>query len=281
MARSASNSDSIKRGDTDTAIRAGRGGASAAIETVVRHDRLVTAAALSLITALAWAWLLAGAGMDMDMDGMDPDMVMPMDWSPGYAAVMFFMWWIMMIAMMLPSAAPMILLFGLVNRRSCEQGAPWVPTTIFASGYLIAWGGFSLVATLLQWWFEQAGWLSMAMASANRWLSGGILIAAGIYQLTPLKHACLRHCRGPVEFISQHWRPGPGGALRMGLEHGAFCVGCCWVVMGLLFYGGVMNLYWIVGLAVLVLLEKIVPTGHWLGSLSGVGFLLWGAVVLI
>ena len=257
------------------------GRASVAIETVVRHDRLVTAAALTLITGLAWLWLLAGAGMDMDMDGMDPDMVMPMDWSPGYAVLMFFMWWIMMIAMMLPSAAPMILLFALVNRRSREQGAPWVPTTIFASGYLIAWGGFSLAATLLQWWFEQAGWLSMAMASANRWLSGGILIAAGIYQLTPLKHACLRHCRGPVEFISQHWRPGPGGALRMGLEHGAFCVGCCWVVMGLLFYGGVMNLYWIVGLAVLVLLEKIVPAGHWLGSLSGVGFLVWGGMAII
>lgn len=252
-----------------------------AIETIVRHDRWVVAAALTLITALAWVYLLSGAGMDMEMGGMDPDMVMPVDWSPGYALIMFLMWWIMMIAMMLPSAAPMILLFALVNRRSREQGAPWVPTTIFASGYLIAWGGFSLAATLLQWWFEQSGWLTMAMASASPWLSGVILIAAGIYQLTPLKHACLRHCRGPVEFISRHWRPGANGALRMGLEHGAFCVGCCWVVMGLLFYGGVMNLYWIVGLAVLVLLEKVLPAGHWLGSLSGIGFLAWGGWLLV
>jgi len=230
---------------------------------------------------LAWGWLLAGAGMDMDMTGMDMDMVMPVDWSPGYAFLMFWMWWIMMIAMMLPSAAPMILLFTLVNRRSRERDAPWVPTAVFASGYLIAWGGFSLAATLLQWWLEQSGWLTMSMASATPWLSGTILIAAGIYQLTPLKHACLRHCRGPVEFISGHWRPGDIGALRMGLEHGTFCVGCCWVVMGLLFYGGVMNLYWIVGLAVLVLLEKILPAGHWLGSLSGIGFLIWGGSLLV
>lgn len=267
--------------DSGAAIGSQPGLASHAIETLARHDRRVVAAALALITLLAWVWLLAGAGMDMDMTGMDLDMVMPVDWSPGYAFLMFWMWWIMMIAMMLPSAAPMILLFALVNRRSREQGAPWTPTAVFTAGYLIAWGGFSLVATLLQWWLEQSGWLTMSMASATPWLGGTILIAAGIYQLTPLKHACLRHCRGPVEFISQHWRPGRAGALRMGLEHGAFCVGCCWVVMGLLFYGGVMNLYWIVGLAVLVLLEKILPAGHWLGSLSGIGFLIWGGWLLV
>jgi predicted metal-binding membrane protein len=187
----------------------------------------------------------------------------------------------MMVAMMLPSAAPMILLFALVNRRSREQGASYVPTACFAAGYLIVWGGFSLAATLLQWWLEQSGWLTMSMASASRWLGGGLLIAAGLYQLTPLKHACLRHCRGPIEFISRSWRPGRRGALRMGLEHGAFCVGCCWVVMGLLFYGGVMNVFWIVGLAVLVLLEKVLPAGHGLGSLSGLGFIAWGVAVLL
>ena len=257
------------------------GPASAAVEALARRDRLVIAGALILVTLLAWLYLLSGAGMDMDMEGMDMNMVMPMDWTPGYALVMFLMWWIMMIAMMLPSAAPMILLFALVNRRSRARGASYVPTAFFASGYLIAWGGFSLVATLLQWWLEQSGWLTMAMASAYPWLGGVLLIAAGVYQLTPLKHACLRHCRGPIEFITHHWRPGSKGALRMGLEHGAFCVGCCWVVMGLLFYGGVMNLYWIVGLAVLVLLEKILPAGHRLGSLSGIGFVVWGVLLLI
>lgn len=250
------------------------------LESVVRRDRLVIIAALVLITGLAWVYLVSGAGMDMSAMDMDMNMVMPMDWTPVYALIMFLMWWIMMVAMMLPSAAPMILLFALVNRRSKNQGAPYVPTFVFASGYLTAWAGFSLVATLLQWWLEQSGWLTMAMASANRWLGGVLLIAAGIYQLTPLKHACLRHCRGPVEFITAHWRPGCAGAFRMGLEHGAFCVGCCWVVMGLLFYGGVMNLFWIVGLAVLVLLEKLLPQGHGFGSLTGIGFLSWGLWVL-
>lgn len=254
--------------------------ASNVVEAIVLRDRLVIVTALVLITLLAWGYLLAGAGMNMDMQGMDMNMVMPMEWTPAYALVMFLMWWIMMVAMMLPSAAPMILLFALVNRRSRARGVPYVPTAFFASGYLIAWGAFSLAATLLQWYLEQAGWLTMAMASANRWLGGSLLLAAGGYQLTPLKHACLRHCRGPIAFITRHWRPGQFGALRMGLTHGAVCVGCCWMIMGLLFYGGIMNLYWIVGLAALVLFEKILPAGHWLGNLTGVGFLVWGIWLL-
>ena len=142
--------------------------ASGIIEAAVRHDRLVIVGALGLVTLLAWAYLLSGAGMDMP--SMDVNMVMPMDWTPLYALVMFLMWWIMMTAMMLPSAAPMILLFALVNRRSRGQGAFFVPTAVFASGYLTAWGGFSLAATLLHWWLEQAGWLTIAMASAKPWL---------------------------------------------------------------------------------------------------------------
>jgi predicted metal-binding membrane protein len=257
-----------------------KGLASDILEAAARHDRLVIVGALGLVTLLAWAWLLSGGGMDMP-SSMDMNMVMPMDWTPLYALVVFVMWWVMMMAMMLPSAAPMILLFALVNRRSRALSAPYVPTTVFASGYLVAWGGFSLAATLVHWWLERAGWLTMGMTSANCWISGFLLLAAGLYQLTPLKHACLRHCRGPVEFITRHWRPGYAGAFRMGLVHGAYCVGCCWVVMGLLFYGGVMNLYWIVGLAVLVLLEKLLPAGPYFGNISGVGFLAWGAWLLV
>lgn len=254
--------------------------ASGILEAAARHDRPVIAGTLGFVSLLAWAWLLTGGGMDMP-SSMDMNMVMPKDWTPLYALVVLVMWWVMMIAMMLPSAAPMILLFSLVNRRSRVLGAPYVPTAVFATGYLVAWGAFSLAATLVQWCLEQAGWLTMGMTSANRWLSGVLLIAAGLYQLTPLKRACLRHCRGPVEFIMRHWRPGYAGALRMGLVHGAYCVGCCWVVMGLLLYGGVMNLYWIVGLAVLVLLEKLLPAGPRFGSISGAGFLVWGVWLLV
>ncbi len=255
--------------------------ASSILETLLRRDRVIILGALVLITSLAWAYLLSGAGMDMDTQGMDMNMVMPMEWTPLYALVMFLMWWIMMTAMMLPGAAPLILLFALVNRRSRERGDPYVPAAVFASGYLLVWGAFSLVATLLQWSMQKAGWLTMGMASAHTWLGGALLLAAGIYQFTPLKHACLRHCRGPIDFIARHWRPGSTGALRMGLTHGAYCAGCCWLVMGLLFYGGVMNLYWIVGLALLVLIEKLLPAGHALGRFSGAGFIACGVWLLV
>ncbi|MCO6412806.1 MAG: DUF2182 domain-containing protein [Thiogranum sp.] len=246
------------------------------IEQLARRDRLVVAAGLLLVTLLAWGYMLAGAGMDMG----DMDMSMPMPWSAGYATLVFFMWWIMMVAMMLPGAAPMILLFALVNRRSRAAGAPWVSTTVFALGYLVAWGMFSLLATGAHWALDQTGYLSPDMASQNRLVGGLLLMAAGIYQFTPWKHACLRHCRGPLDFITRYWRPGTRGALQMGLRHGALCVGCCWAVMGLLFYGGVMNLYWIIGIALLVLLEKLVPAGEFLGGVSGTLFIIWGLWLL-
>ena len=228
---------------------------------------------------------MAGTAMGESASGAMHDMAMaamsPAAWTPGYAVLMFFMWWIMMMAMMLPSAAPMILLFALFNRKQREKGAPYVPTGIFAAGYLLVWGAFSVVAVAAQWGLERSGLLSSMMASTSVILGAGLLIAAGIYQLTPLKHACLRHCRSPIFFISHHWRPGELGALRMGIEHGAFCTGCCWFLMALLFYGGVMNLYWIVGLALFVLLEKTIPAGHWLGGLAGLLLIAWGGILLL
>jgi predicted metal-binding membrane protein len=147
-------------------------------------------------------------------------------------------------------------------------------------GYLATWAAFSLVATLAQWALERKGLLAPSLVSTSVWLSAGILVAAGIYQLTPLKRACLRHCRSPLAFISTHWRQGARGALRMGVVHGVFCVGCCWFLMALLFFGGVMNLYWIAGLALFVLFEKTVPAGHWLEYATGVILLVWGAGIL-
>jgi predicted metal-binding membrane protein len=213
------------------------------------------------------------------MSGVTMVAMTPAAWTLGYAALMVSMWWIMMMAMMLPSAAPMILLFATINRKQREKGAPYVSTSVFAGGYALVWGAFSLIAVAAQWGLERSGLLS-SMASTSVVLGAGLLIAAGIYQLTPLKHACLRHCRSPIAFITHHWRSGEIGALRMGIEHGAFCTGCCWFLMALLFYGGVMNLYWIVGLALFVLLEKTVPAGHWLGRLAGLLLILWGGALL-
>jgi predicted metal-binding membrane protein len=224
---------------------------------------------------------MAMGGSDMAMgDGMMMAMA-PMAWTPGLAVLMFFMWWIMMVAMMLPSASPMILLFARFNRSQREKGAPYVPTAIFALGYLLVWAAFSLVAVTAQWGLERSGLLSSMMASTSVTLGAVLLIAAGIYQLTPLKYACLKHCRSPLFFISHHWRPGERGALRMGLEHGAFCTGCCWFLMALLFYGGIMNLFWIIGLALFVLLEKVAPAGHWVGWIMGAGLIAWGGGLLL
>jgi len=247
--------------------------ADTTLDALVRHDRLVVATALTAVIILSWAYLLAGAGMSIEM-------MTPVVWTPAYAILMFFMWWIMMVAMMLPSAAPMILLFTTINRKQRETGHPFVATSVFALGYLAAWAGFSLVAVILQWAFQRTGILSPMLVGTSVIFGGVLLLAAGVYQLTPIKHACLRHCRSPLAFLGSHWRKDARGALRMGLVHGAFCVGCCWFLMGLLFFGGVMNLYWITGLALFVLFEKTVPAGHWLGYATGVALLVWGVGML-
>jgi predicted metal-binding membrane protein len=181
-----------------------------------------------------------------------------------------------MLAMMLPSATPMILLFAAVNRKQRARGGPFVPTAAFAAGYLVLWAVFSVLAVALQWGLQRVELVSPVLLRADIVVGGLLLVAAGLYQLTPLKHACLEHCRSPAHFLSRHWRSGPAGALRMGMEHGAFCVGCCWFLMLLLFVGGVMNLAWIAGLAAFVLLEKTVPAGHWLARAAGVALLLTG-----
>jgi predicted metal-binding membrane protein len=198
-------------------------------------------------------------------------------WSVVDFALMFLMWAIMMVGMMLPSATPMILLFAMVSRKQKEQGKTFVPVGAFASGYLIVWTLFSLVAAALQWALEQTALLSPMMVSASPYLGGGLLIAAGIYQLTPLKTACLKHCRTPFTFVALHWRTGTDGAVKMGIHHGAFCVGCCWALMALLFVGGVMNLLWVAIIAGFVLLEKVIPRGRGLGHLTGAALIAWGA----
>ena len=212
--------------------------------------------------------------------GMDMDMVMPQAWSSGYAVMMFFMWWIMMVAMMLPSAAPTILLSAALNRRSARETPPYGSATVFAFGYLLVWAVFSLAAVLLHWILEQMGLLSMLMESASRVLSGSLLILAGAWQFTPYKNACLTHCQSPVDFLVRHRRSGNRGALLMGLHHGFYCLGFCWFLMALLFVGGVMNLYWIIGLAVFVYVEKTLASAKWLSRLSGGALVFWGVLCI-
>jgi predicted metal-binding membrane protein len=256
------------------------------LETILRRDRLVVLAGIGTVVAVSWAWLAIGAGTGMgllamtsgsDMAGMVMTLAV---WAPGYVALMFAMWWVMMAAMMLPSAAPILLLFARLNRNACGN-RPYAPTGIFALGYLAAWGLFSAGATLLQWGLERAGLFSPMMTTTSWRLGAAIVIAAGLWQITPLKNVCLRHCRSPLGFLMQGWRPGWLGAFRMGAEHGAFCLGCCWFLMALLFFGGVMNLFWIAGLALYVLIEKTIPLGDWIGRVGGFALAAWGIWLLV
>lgn len=247
----------------------------------------MTAAGLTLLCLLGWLYVLGGAGTGMSTLAMTtwqfppPRFASRSDgWSWSYALVMLGMWWIMMVAMMIPSAAPTILLYARVHRHHQPHG-PAPDTSMFLSGYLLAWLLFSIAATLLHAMLERSGLVhKMLMWSSSTALSGALLLIAGAWQLTPMKHACLIRCRGPAAWLAHNWRPGARGALRMGMRHGVFCVGCCWSLMLLLFAGGVMNLVWIAGLATIVLLEKLVPRGEWLARGSGVVLLVAGIAVL-
>ena len=276
------------------------------LESVLRRDRLVVVIALVAVIVLSWVYVLAGAGMGMSafemtrmtqpvgvIDSTQPSVqgismggtavggtMVTGAWTVGYAVVIFFMWWVMMFGMMLPSASPLLLLFARMMRKEKDKGAPYVPTGVFALGYVIMWAAFSAIATGAQWGLEASGLLSGIMVGTSAVLGAGLLIAAGVWQLTPWKNACLRHCRSPIGFLSAHWRPGRTGAFKMGLVHGAFCLGCCWFLMALLFYGGVMNLYWIIGLALYILIEKLLPAGARIGQLTGVILIAWGATLL-
>jgi predicted metal-binding membrane protein len=283
-----------------------------ALERLLRRDRAVTLAGLAVLCVLAWGYILAGAGMGasawdmttfslfphlhmapasgvpaMDMPGMEMSggATAPVPWSPALWALTVAMWWIMMIAMMVPSAAPTILLYARVHRHAQAQGQlreKLAPTGAFAAGYLLVWLAFSLAATALYWALENTGLVSAArMGLQSRWLAGAVLIAAGVYQLSPLKYVCLAHCRAPASFLAQHWRPHGWGALRLGALHGAYCVGCCWILMALLFVGGVMNVAWIAALAVLVLIEKVLPAGQWVGRGAGAILIVWGLATLL
>ena len=250
-----------------------------AVERLLRHDRAVVLAGLVLIAALAWAYLYylvqkMDAAMPLDGPAM-AGMMQLAPWRPADAAWMFVMWTVMMVGMMLPSATPMILLYARVLRHHAKDSNPLIPSAAFLGGYIAVWTLFSAAATALQWTLEQAALLSPMLVSSSSTLGGLLLLAAAIYQWTPIKDACLKRCRSPVRFLSDVWRDGSGGAFRMGLEHGAYCLGCCWALMLLLFVGGVMNLLVIAAITGFVLAEKVLPLGRVIGR---AGAILLGAV---
>lgn len=260
---------------------------SAAVEWVARRERAVVLVGLGVTIALAWAWLLAGGGMNMDAGRTGAPMDMG-GMAGGHggsevwrgAVVVYAMWTVMMIAMMLPSAAPTILLFAALSRARASTTA-FPPVTAFAAGYVLVWTGFSAIATIAHLTLRQAALVSPTLRTTSGVLAALLLIAAGVYQVTPLKAACLRNCRSPLQFLTRYWRRGTAGALRLGGLHGGYCVGCCWVLMGLLFVGGVMNLWWIAAMAAFILVEKFAFLGASGGRIaSGAGLAMAGAAVL-
>ncbi len=248
---------------------------------LLRVERLIIVASLVLIIALAWVYLASfdmAAGGSGDMAGMEAmdDMAM----APLSFGLLAAMWIVMMIGMMLPSAAPMILMAARIGKAKAEGGGPAFATAMFVLGYGLAWTGFSLIAAAAQVGLQE-GMLSGDWAIRHGSIAGGVLLAAGFYQWTPLKRVCLAKCRSPVGFFFSHWRPGALGALGMGARHGLFCLGCCWLLMALLFVAGVMALPWVAALAGLVLLEKLAPRGEWIARLGGVAMIGAGIYIII
>jgi predicted metal-binding membrane protein len=249
------------------------------IPSLPRRQRLAVLAALGATAAVAWAYLVV---MAVEMDGMDMSSPMAMEirpWSAVDFGLMFVMWAVMLVGMMVPTAAPTTLVYAAVARKAASQGTPVAPTAAFVSGYVAMWTLFSVAATLAQWALDQAALLSPGMVTMSPWLGALLLFGAGVYQLTPAKQACLRHCRAPTHFIAEQWRPGVMGALRMGAWHGAFCLGCCWALMGLLFFGGVMNLLWIAAIMLFVLAEKVLPLRDGATRWTGAAMMLAGVAV--
>jgi predicted metal-binding membrane protein len=266
-------------------------------ERLLRRERTVILVALVGLSLLSWAYTLAGSGLDMNPFDMTTwripalsaveipsDSDMAPAWSPWTWTLVILMWWIMMIAMMVPSAAPMVLLFARVLRQQPGRHLPpaaalAIPS--FAFGYLAIWFVFSVAASWVQWLLVSTGFVSeLMMWSTNTRLSAAVLIAAGAYQLTPIKTACLARCRNPAQFLAQKWRKGMIGAFRMGVAHGAFCLGCCLFLMLLLFVGGVMNVVWIAGLTAYVALEKLTRWGPLFARVTAVGLVGLGLGLL-
>ncbi|CAG9179596.1 hypothetical protein LMG23992_04011 [Cupriavidus laharis] len=259
------------------------------IENILGRERVITALGIAALAGLSWYYLWTGAGVGMSALEMTAVTLFPHRLADGGGSMdpplptVILMWWVMMIAMMTPSAAPLILLYRRVLRyHSAVDAKPAIPSMFLLAGYLTAWLAFSICAALLQQTLEPTGLISeMMLWSKSAPLSAIVLAAAGFYQFSPLKRACLKQCRSPVNFLTAHWRLGVAGSFLLGVRHGIYCVGCCWLLMALLFVGGIMNLVWIAALSLIVFVEKILPEGERVGRVLGVVLIAWAGATLL
>jgi predicted metal-binding membrane protein len=249
----------------------------------LKRDRLIIISGLFFITLLSWLYIfyLYNQMVYMDMNALFFAMPMTPEWTIIDFILLFLMWLVMMIAMMTPSVSPLVLIFATINRQRKNQDRPFVNAAYLMAGYFLVWAAFSLVATTLQWVLQQISLLDPYMKTTSKILGGIILIATGIFQFTPLKQTCLTHCRSPLDFVLQHWKEGKQGALRMGIENGFYCLGCCWMLMALLFVTGIMNLLWVAIIALFVLVEKILSQIKWIPYFAGTVLILYGILLLI
>lgn len=255
------------------------------LAAVSGRDRYLIFVCLALITALAWAYLVyLSSDLSSPPDYAGPmasmGMVVDRPWTAVDGFFTFSMWGVMMVGMMTPSAAPMLLLFAAAQRGRDKRRVP-LAVLMFGVGYFAVWAGFSVATTFAQLALHRAALMADTMTVTEDWLAATILIGAGVYQLTPLKGACLTHCRSPLGFLMTNWRDGTVGALRMGTRHGTFCLGCCWALMVMMFAIGVMNLVWVAALTGLVLVERLTRAGVFISRASGIAMIGFGASFLL
>jgi predicted metal-binding membrane protein len=250
---------------------------NATVGRLLQRDRFIVGVALVAVATLGWTYTLG-----LDLGRLPSLMAMPQrhGWTGGDVALTMLMWLVMMLAMMTPAAAPVLLLVAAVERRRAQPHAAARVALAFA-GYFTVWGAACVAATLMQWGLHDAGFLDGPMGRLLPGIAGATLIAVGLYELSPLKAACLRLCRSPIDTIAAFWRPVASGSFRVGLHHGIYCLGCCWGLMLILFVAGIMNLLWIALLTALVLVEKLLPWGQMVGRISGIGFMGWGVLLLV
>jgi predicted metal-binding membrane protein len=248
---------------------------------ILKKDRFVVLMALFILCVLSWLYIiyLYNQMYPMNMDAFLFAMPMTSSWSWTDFVLLFLMWFVMMIAMM-PSVAPLVLIFTSINRKRQQQKNPFVSSGYLISGYFLVWAAFSLFATILQWLLQRASLLNPEMITTSRILGGIIFILAGLFQFTPLKNTCLNTCRSPMGFIHQYWKDGKSGAWRMGIQNGIFCLGCCWILMLLLFVSGIMNIVWIAIISLFVLIEKV-SSAKVISFIAGIGLIAYGILVLL